>query len=60
MRYISEENTLPVVVCNWLETVPMQDEFKKFISVEVDEKKLNLLSNCLKQKGYIFIVKAIC
>lgn len=51
MRYISEGNTLPVVICNWLETVLMQDEFKKFISTEVDDKKLNLLTSCLKLKG---------
>lgn len=51
MKYISDGNTLPVVICNWLETLPMQDEFKKFISLEVDMNKSNLLINCLKLKG---------
>lgn len=51
MKYISEGNTLPLVICNWLETIPMQDELKKFISNAVDENKSDLLINCLKQKG---------
>lgn len=50
MKYISDGNSLPVVVCNWLDTA-MEDEFKKFISIEVDENKSNLLINCLKLKG---------
>lgn len=51
MKYISVGFTLPVVICNWLETTPMQDEFKKFISIEVDENKSSLLISCLKLKG---------
>lgn len=51
MKYISEGNTLPLVICNWLETIPMQDELNKFISNAVDENKSDLLINCLKQKG---------
>lgn len=53
MKYISVGFTLPVVICNWLETTPMQDEFRKFISIEVDENKSNLLISCLKLKGDI-------
>ncbi|KAF0764977.1 E3 ubiquitin-protein ligase listerin [Aphis craccivora] len=47
MKYISEGNTLPIVICDWLEATPMQDEFKKFISFNVDLNKSNLLTNCL-------------
>lgn len=54
MKYISDGHTLPMVICNWLETALMQDEFKKFISIEVDETKSNLLINCLKLKGNFF------
>jgi len=54
MKYISDGNTLPLVICNWLETIPMQDEFKKFISFDVDLNKSNLLTNCLKLKGDFF------
>ncbi|XP_001950973.1 E3 ubiquitin-protein ligase listerin [Acyrthosiphon pisum] len=50
MKYISEGNTLPMVICDWLEAIPMQDEFKKFISSDVDLNKSNLLTNCLKLK----------
>lgn len=59
MKYISEGNTLPLMICNWLETIPMQDELKKFISIEVDESKSNLLINCLKQKGELWIFKYV-
>lgn len=59
MKYISEGNILPIAVCNWLETIPMQNELKKFISTEVDENKSNLLINCLKQKGNFRIFKCI-
>lgn len=51
MKYISNGNTLPTVICNWLETVPMQDEFKKFISIDVDANKSDILISCLKLKG---------
>lgn len=51
MKYISDGNTLPVVIYDWLESIPMQDEFKKFISFDVDLNKSNLLTNCLKLKG---------
>lgn len=54
MRYVADGNTLPMVICNWLDTVPMQDEFKKLISIEIDLNKSNLLINCLKLKGIIF------
>lgn len=54
MKYISDGNTLPLVIRNWLETVPLQEEFKKFISFDVDEKKSNLLIKCLKLKGDFF------
>jgi len=54
MKYISEGNTLPVVICDWLEAIPMQDEFKKFISFDVDLNKSYLLTNCLKLKGDCF------
>lgn len=55
MKYISDGNILPIVICNWLETAEMQDEFKKFISLEVDDSKSNLLINCLKLKGNISV-----
>lgn len=55
MKYISEGNTLPAVMCNWLEADTMQDEFKKFISTDVDLNKSNLLTNCLKLKGDFLI-----
>jgi len=51
MKYISEGNTLPIVICDWLEAIPMQDEFKKFISFNVDLNKSNLLTNCLILTG---------
>lgn len=51
MKYISDGNILPTVICDWLETTEMQDEFKKFISFEIDDNKSNLLINCLKLKG---------
>lgn len=54
MKYISDGHTLPMVIRDWLESVTMQDEFKKFISIEVDEIKSNLLINCLKLKGKFF------
>jgi len=54
MKYISDGNTLPVVIRNWLGTVPMQEEFKNFISFGVDENKSNLLIECLKLKGNFF------
>lgn len=53
MKYLGEGYTLPVVICQWLETASMEDEFKKFISCEVDQNKSNLLVNCLKLKGNI-------
>lgn len=57
MKFISEGNTLPKVICNWLETDPMQDEFKKFISIDVEDNKSNLLINCLKLKGnYLYFI----
>lgn len=59
MKYISEGNTLPVVICDWLEAIPMQDEFKKFVSFEVDLNKSNLLTNCLKLKGDFLILNII-
>lgn len=55
MKYIGEGNTLPLVICNWLDTAPMQDEFKRFISIEVDLSKSNLLINCLKLKSNNFV-----
>lgn len=54
MKYISDGHTLPEVIHNWLETTLMQEEFKKFISIDVDETKSNLLINCLKLKGTFF------
>lgn len=51
MKYISNGNTLSIVICNWLETVQMQNEFKKFISIDVDVNKSDILINCLKLKG---------
>jgi hypothetical protein len=59
MKYISEGNTLPLAICSWLESIPMQNELKKFISTEVDENKSNLLINCLKQKGEFLTFKFI-
>lgn len=56
MKYISDGNTLPLVICKWLETIPMQDEFKKFISFDIDLNKSNLLTNCLKLKGIFLIL----
>jgi len=51
MKYISEGNTIPVMICNWLDTVQLQDEFLKFISIDDDQNKSTLLINCLKLKG---------
>lgn len=55
MKYLSEGHTLPMVICNWLETAQMQDEFKQFISYETDQNKSSLLINCLKLKGITYI-----
>lgn len=54
MKYISDGHTLPLVIHDWLESTLMQDEFKKFISIDVDEVKSNLLINCIKLKGIFF------
>lgn len=54
MKFISDGHTLPMVIHNWLESTLMQNEFKKFISIEVDEIKSNLLISCLKLKGNFF------
>lgn len=59
MKFISEGNMLPDIICDWLETVPMQDEFKKFISLDVDDNKSNLLIDCLKLKGNFYNYKYV-
>ncbi|XP_050536904.1 E3 ubiquitin-protein ligase listerin isoform X2 [Daktulosphaira vitifoliae] len=51
MRYISDGHSLPEVICKWLETKPLQNEYKIFISNEnLEENKTILFVNCLKIK----------
>lgn len=51
------EYTLPAVICNWLETTTMQEEFKSLIfpeEVKINQNnsnKSNLLIRCLTLKG---------
>lgn len=55
MRYISDGHSLPEVICKWLETESLQNEYKIFISDnDLEAKKLNILINCLKMKGTFY------